>query len=196
MVSWPKYLNGMLPVVVDLETSGVDHDVHALLEIACIFLDKNRELSLSDDVFHEHVKPFHGSVQDPDAMALNKIPVDHPFRFDKDEHDVLSSLSKFIGKKLKESGCQRCILVGHNAHFDLGFLNKAYQRTGIKSPFHRFCVLDTVTLSATMLGETVLAKALMKSKIGFDPSQAHSALYDAKQTAKLFCHLANQVLTD
>ena len=182
----------MLPVVVDLETSGVDHNVHAILEIACVFLANHDQLSLNDEFFHEHVKPFEGALKDPQAMALNKIPIDHPFRFEKTEKETLEKLSEKLNSLLKKNNCHRCILIGHNAHFDLGFINKSYERVGLKSPFHRFCVLDTVSLSAVMLGETVLAKALRRAKIGFDPSQAHSALYDATQTAKLFCSLANR----
>jgi ribonuclease T len=55
-------------------------------------------------------------------------------------------------------------LVGHNAHFDLGFLQAAIARTGTKNqnPFHSFSVFDTVTLSAVMFGQTVLASHVFK----------------------------------
>ncbi|HJN37728.1 MAG TPA: exonuclease domain-containing protein [Gammaproteobacteria bacterium] len=195
-MKWARELNGLLPVVVDLETSGLDYHQHAILEMACIFVDCGQRLSLSEIVFHEHVTPFEGAKTDPQAMEVNRIPLKHPFRFAKSEKETLTSLNELLEKQLKEQKCSRVILVGHNAHFDLSFLNAAYHRTGIKSFFHHFCVLDTVTLSAAFLGETVLAKALYKSKIGFDPELAHGALYDAKQTGKLFCYLMNSVRTD
>jgi ribonuclease T len=192
-VKWAKELNGMLPVVVDLETTGVDYNQHAILEIACIFVHCDKKLSPHESVFHEHVKAFSGAKTDPKAMSLHGIPLHHPFRFAKSEKEVLEALNEELGQQLQEQKCHRAILVGHNAHFDLSFLNASYNRTGVKSLFHRFCVLDTVTLSAALLGETVLAKALYKTRIGFNPGLAHGALYDAKQTAKLFCHLMNSV---
>ena len=93
---------------------------------------------------------------------------------------------------MSENGCKRAILVGHNAHFDLGFINAAVARTGYKrNPFHPFSVFDTVTLSGAALGQTVLARALVAADLGYDANEAHSAIYDAEQTAALFCQLVN-----
>ena len=84
--------------------------------------------------------------------------------------------------------CKRAILVGHNAHFDLGFLNAAVGRTGIKrNPFHPFSVFDTATLGGIAYGQTVLARACEAAGISFDNKEAHSAKYDAEKTAQLFC---------
>jgi ribonuclease T len=84
-------------------------------------------------------------------------------------------------------------LVGHNAHFDLGFLNAAVLRTNSKnhSSFHQFSVFDTVTLSALAFGQTVLARACKAAGLDFDGNDAHSALYDMQKTAELFCHILN-----
>ena len=41
-------------------------------------------------------------------------------------------------------------------------------------------------------GQTVLARAAFAAGIGWDPNEAHSAVYDAQQTARLFCAIANQ----
>ena len=40
-------------------------------------------------------------------------------------------------------------------------------------------------------GQTVLARAAFAAGIGWDPNEAHSAVYDAEQTARLFCIIAN-----
>jgi ribonuclease T len=82
--------------------------------------------------------------------------------------------------------------VGHNAAFDLGFLNAAVERTGIKrNPFHPFSCFDTATLAGVALGQTVLARATTLAGIEFDSRSAHSARYDAERTADLFCHICN-----
>ena len=78
--------------------------------------------------------------------------------------------------------------------FDLNFLNAAINRTNIKNnPFHRFTCFDTATLSAIAYGETVLAQATKSANINFDTNKGHSALYDAKKTAELFCNIINKL---
>jgi ribonuclease T len=42
------------------------------------------------------------------------------------------------------------------------------------------------------LKETVLAKALYKARIPYNPREAHGALYDAQLTAELICWLWNR----
>lgn len=83
-------------------------------------------------------------------------------------------------------------MVGHNAHFDLGFINAAIERCDIKrSPFHPFSCFDTATLAGLAYGHTVLAKACELAGIEFSNRQAHAAAYDAKKTAELFCLIVN-----
>jgi ribonuclease T len=49
--------------------------------------------------------------------------------------------------------------VGHNAFFDLHFLNAAIERCGIKrNPFHPFSSFDTATLGGIAYGQTVLSR--------------------------------------
>lgn len=94
---------------------------------------------------------------------------------------------------MKASGCHRAILVGHNAAFDLSFLNAAVARTGFKrNPFHPFSTLDTVTLAAMAYGHTVLARAIQLAGFSWDSQEAHSAIYDAEKTAALFCQVVNR----
>ncbi len=93
---------------------------------------------------------------------------------------------------VKKHGCQRAILVGHNAHFDLNFLNAAVTRSGHKrNPFHPFSVFDTVTLAGVALGQTVLARAVAAAGLEWNADEAHSAVYDAERTAELFCRIVN-----
>ena len=93
---------------------------------------------------------------------------------------------------VRRHGCQRAILVGHNAHFDLNFVNAAVARSGHKrNPFHPFSVFDTVTLAGVAYGQTVLARAMQAAGFEWNAADAHSAVYDAEQPAKLVCRIAN-----
>ena len=103
---------------------------------------------------------------------------------------------KPIRKAQKEAGCQRCILVGHNATFDHGFVMAAAERANLKrNPFHPFVTFDTAALAAVFLGQTVLIKACQAAGIEFDNKQAHSAVYDTERTAELFCYMVNRYQT-
>jgi DNA polymerase III alpha subunit (gram-positive type) len=83
--------------------------------------------------------------------------------------------------------------VGHNAAFDLGFLNAAVTRADVKrNPFHPFSCFDTATLAGAALGQTVLAKAVTVAGLEWDASSAHSASYDAERTADVFCLICNR----
>ena len=184
---------GYLPIVVDVETAGLRPKTDALLEIACVFLKWNEQNSLvSKKTTAHHVLPFEGAHLDQKALEINQIldPY-HPFRFAQVEEKVLKSLFKEINVALKETNCRRAVLVGHNASFDLSFIQEASRRCKLYSPFHRFTCFDTATLAGIAFGQTVLAKALRKAGIAFDVKEAHSAIYDAEKTAELFCKIVN-----
>lgn len=186
---------GFLPVVVDVETGGFNKDTDALLEIAAVILgvDADGQLVRRQTVF-SHVEPFPGANMEKASMEVNGIKVDNPLRLAKKETEALSHIFKPIRQAISDNGCTRAILVGHNAHFDLGFLNAAITRTGIKrNPFHPFSCFDTVTLGGSLLGQTVLSRAIEAAGLGYDAREAHSAIYDAEKTADLFCMLLNRV---
>ncbi len=184
---------GFLPVVVDVETGGFNCNTDALLEVAAVILsvDEDGRLAPRETLFAA-VKPFEGANIEKAALEVNGIKVDHPLRLALDEREALEKIFRPIRRAVSENGCKRAILVGHNAHFDLGFINATVARTGYKrNPFHPFSVFDTVTLAGAALGQTVLARALVAADLGYDANEAHSAIYDAEQTAALFCQLVN-----
>ena len=184
---------GYLPVVVDVETGGFDWNRHALLEIACVPLDLDDagQLVLGETAC-AHLDPAPGTEIDPKSLEVTGIRLDHPFRFAKPERAALEHVFAPVRAAVKKHGCQRAILVGHNAHFDLNFLNAAVTRCGHKrNPFHPFSVFDTVTLAGVALGQTVLARAVAAAGLEWNADEAHSAVYDAERTAELFCKIAN-----
>jgi ribonuclease T len=185
---------GFLPVVVDVETGGFDCTRHALLEIAVCPIEMD-ELGRvrPGPVTSSHVVPFEGSEIDPKSLEITGIDIDHPFRGALAEREALVQVFSPVRQALRATGCQRAILVGHNASFDLGFLNAAVKRSAAKrNPFHPFSTFDTVTLAGLAVGQTVLARAAEAAGMSWDARQAHSAVYDTEQTAKLFCRVVNR----
>jgi len=185
---------GFLPVVVDVETGGFDSQRHALLEIAVAVtrMDEHGRLSFDAPVL-ARVQPFAGAELDPRALEVTGIDPDHPLRAALDEREALNQVFRPVREAVRASGCQRAVLVGHNAAFDLGFLNAAVARVGHKrNPFHPFSCFDTATLGGLAYGQTVLSRAVQAAGFDFDAREAHSAVYDAERTAQLFCTIVNR----
>ena len=188
---------GYLPVVVDVETGGFNAETDALLEIAAVMIEIDAEGVLRRGVTHNyHVKPFEGARIEPAALQVNGIDPYHPLRPALPERDALQRIFREIRHAMKAYECRRAILVGHNAAFDLGFLNATVKRSDIKrNPFHPFSCFDTATLAGAALGQTVLAKAAVIAGLDWDKASAHSAHYDAERTAELFCLVCNRLRT-
>ncbi len=185
---------GFLPVVVDIETAGFNPHTDALLEIAAVTLRMDAAGFLHPDATHTcHVQPFPGANLDPVSLAFTGIDPHHPFRGALPEAEALRHVFQPIRRCVREQGCTRAILVGHNPSFDLSFINAAVARTGVKrNPFHPFSSFDTATLGGLVYGQTVLARAVEAAGLAWDGSQAHSAIYDAERTAALFCTVVNR----
>ncbi|MBB6182754.1 ribonuclease T [Oleiagrimonas soli] len=185
---------GFLPVVVDVETGGFDSQRDALLEIAVAVtrMDGDGVLHFDAPVL-ARVKPFEGANLDPRALEVTGIDPDHPLRAAVHEREALDMVFKPVREAVRASGCQRAVLVGHNAAFDLSFLNAAVARCNHKrNPFHPFSCFDTATLGGLAYGQTVLSRAVQAAGFEFDAREAHSALYDAERTAQLFCTIVNR----
>lgn len=185
---------GFLPVVVDVETGGFDCNRHALLEIAVqpILVDAEGWLS-PGEMTSTHVIPYPGSEIDPKSLEITGIVPDHPFRAAREERAALDWVFAPIRAAIKAAACQRAILVGHNAFFDLGFVNAAVARTSHKrNPFHPFSTFDTVTLAGMAYGQTVLSRAVFAAGLEWNSDEAHSAVYDTERTAQLFCTVINR----
>ncbi|MGI9222310.1 MAG: ribonuclease T [Woeseiaceae bacterium] len=185
---------GFLPVVVDVETGGFNSKTDALLEIAAVLVDfGDGGILTRGQTIRFHVKPFEGANMEAASLAVNGIDPDHPLRPAIDERDALQRLFREVRQAIRASACSRAVLVGHNAAFDLAFLNEAIERSGIKrNPFHPFSCFDTATLCGVAFGQTVLSRAVSAAGFEWDESSAHSAAYDAEVTADLFCEIVNR----
>ena len=182
-----------LPVVVDIETGGFNSQTDAILEISAVILGMNEKGIIEiEQTFFQRVIPFEGLNLEEAALKFTGIDPFHPLRIATPEREVMQTMFDIIRDAVKAKHCKRAILVGHNAHFDLGFVNAASERHNFKrNPFHPFSCFDTATLSGLAFGQTVLARACEVAGIDFDNDEAHSARYDALKTAELYCQIVN-----
>lgn len=187
---------GYYPVAIDVETGGFNSATDALLELAAMMFSIDESgIWTMDECISRHIEPFEGANLEPAALEFTGINPEHPFRkqIAVPEKEALQDIFRAIRQRMKAYGCKRAILVGHNPSFDLGFVNAAVERSGIKrNPFHPFSTFDTATLGGLAYGQTVLSRAVIAAGISWDHEQAHSARYDAEKTAELFCNIVNQ----
>ena len=146
------------PVVVDVETAGFDPVKDALLEVAVVFLEVNKDGMWSPlETISKHIQPFPGANLDQAALEFTGIDPDHPFRKEiaVSEKEALREIFQTVKRMMKQNGCSRAILVGHNPAFDLSFVNAAASRAGLtRNPFHPFSTFDTATLGGLAYGQT------------------------------------------
>lgn len=185
---------GYYPVVIDVETAGFNPKTDALLEIAAVTLKMDADGWLvQDKCLYFNVAPFEGANLEKSALEFTGIDPYNPLRDAVDEGAALKSIFKMVRHGMKDNECKRAILVGHNATFDHSFVMAAAERASIKrNPFHPFSTFDTSALAGLVYGQTVLKKACQMAGIEFSDREAHSAEYDTRKTAELFCDMVNR----
>lgn len=185
---------GFLPVAIDVETGGLAPATDALLEIAAapIEMDAAGDLRPAAAVRYA-VRPFPGARIDPASLKLIGIDPQDPERGAVGEREALDGVFRVIRQAVRAHHCQRAVLLGHNAAFDLAVVNAACERAGVKrNPLHPFSVFDTVSLGALAYGQTVLARIAERAGLGWEDERAHRADYDALMTARAFCAVVNE----
>lgn len=183
-----------LPIVVDVETGGLNPAQHPMLEVAAMPLTMDAGRLAVADTWHYHLIPHPGLPIEPSAAKITKYTADNTDTVKREaEPAVLTSLAARIKATVANADCRQAILVGHNAAFDLEFLKAGYARHGLPVPFHPFCTLDTATVGAFFYGHTVLATLCERAGLGWQGDTAHEAWYDCAQTAELFCTAYNRL---
>ena len=159
---------GYLPVVIDFETGGFNAETDALLEAAAVIIEMDDDGILVPGERHFfNVDAFEGANIDQASLDFTGIDPNNPLRGAIPEQQALTTIFRSVRHALRDTGCQRAIIVAHNATFDLGFLNAAVARCEIK----RNCQV---------------------AGLGFDANEAHSADYDCDKTADLSCKIVNR----
>ncbi|MGH3227438.1 MAG: exonuclease domain-containing protein [Streptosporangiaceae bacterium] len=154
--------------VIDLETTGWSPGVAAITEIAAVRVRGGRRQGEFASLVNPGV-PVPPGIEDLTGIsdwmlaAAPRLPA------------VLPGLLDFA---------DGCVLVAHNAPFDIGFLRAACAECGLAWP--RFTVLDTVMLARQLMDPDEVPDCKLGTLAGFFRARtapSHRALADARATA-------------
>lgn len=95
---------GYLPVVIDIETGGLEPLKNPILEIAVVLIEINQEKKLHPgELFSCHVLPFEGAALDPASLEITRIDPYHPFRFAIEEKKSIAGIIRVCRKSCGDS---------------------------------------------------------------------------------------------
>jgi len=161
---------------VDIEATGLNLTKHEIIEIGVVLTTP--ELKVIKE-FEFKIKPEH--IENADPIALK---VSHYVEKEWDKAKPLKNVIKLFSEKVKD-----CIMVGHNVAFDAGFLEYAFDKTGIKNPMH-YHKLDTISVAwAKLHRDPNLEHFSLRElcvRFGIKNERAHTALSDARATFELY----------
>jgi len=161
---------------IDIETTGLNILNHEIIEIGCVLTTPTLEVI---EEFELKIKPEHIENADPISLKISH----YEEALWEDAHTLKEAI-KIFSKKVKDS-----IMVGHNVTFDAGFLEYAFNKTGIKNNLH-YHKLDTISIAWAKLHNDKDFEhfSLRELCLHFDikNEHAHTALSDARATFELY----------
>ena len=155
-------------VVFDLETTGFSPETNSIIEIGA-------------------VKVQNGKIVDKFSTFVNpQVPI--PFRIEQltSINDSMVIDAPVIADILPEfmKFCEGCVMVAHNADFDMSFIKKNCQRLDIPC---KPTIVDTVALARVLLPNLNRFKLDTVAKaLGVSLENHHRAVDDAGCTAEIF----------
>lgn len=155
----------MIPYLsLDVETGGLDPDVHSLLEISAIYDDGS---SLTK--FNALVNPGTFVIGEwALAQHTRSGLLQEALESGRPEEEVLEDLSSFIGGIVSRQGGKKITVAGKNPHFDVSFLKKScelYEVDGVVDQFHHR-MLDVGSLYAELGVDSLLSLPDLARVIG------------------------------
>ena len=169
-------------IVFDIETTGFSAVNDRIIEIGAVKVEGGRIV----DRYSTFVNP-----ERPIPFEIEKLTGIHDGMVEDAEviEDVLPKFMEF---------CQDCIMVAHNAEFDMSFIRENCRRQGIE---RKFTVVDTLAMARSMLPDLKNYKLdTVVEAVGGSLENHHRAVEDAESTADIFvkfvARLKNMGVTD
>ncbi len=155
-------------VVFDIETTGLKARFHEIIEIAGVKVSGGKII----ERFSEFVKPT--AEIKPHITELTGITNEMVSSADSQEN---------VFKRFVEFA-KGCVLVAHNANFDVGFLKKYAEKFNVSFDF---CYVDTLGLSRKLVTNIKRHRLDRVAKaLGIHFEGHHRAINDAEVTGKIF----------
>ncbi len=158
-------------VVFDIETTGFSPTKNRIIEIGAVKVSEGKIV----DRFSTFVDPL-----TPIPFEIEKLTgITDDMVMGAEQIDVV--LPRFL------EFCEGCILVAHNARFDMSFIMENCDRQGIS---HDFTYVDTVGIARIFLpGQKKHTLDAVAKALGVSLENHHRAVDDAEATAEIFVKL-------
>ena len=168
MTSSKKLLESLTFCVIDLETTGGNHDSDQIIEIGMVKIEK-LQITEAKNILVNPEKAIPEFIQKLTSIKQKDVK-DSP----KIE-EVIDDVISFIGDN---------IIIAHNTSFDVPFLNSVLRRLGRPELTNK--VICTNVMTKHMIPEIMTSNlSYMSELFGIQHDQAHRAKDDAIATAKL-----------
>ncbi len=155
--------------VLDLEMTGLDPDVDRVCEVAVVRTDGVEYQTL--------VRPE--APMSKGALKVHGLTA-----------DVLADAPSFatVAASVREA-LEGCVVVAHNAPFDLGFLHREYEAIG--QAFLPPVAIDTLVMSRRLFAFPQNNLGSVCGRFKIELVDAHRALADARATLAVYKHMVN-----
>jgi DNA polymerase-3 subunit epsilon len=178
----------MILTVLDTETTGLDPDIHEIIQIAAIsyIIDKSGERYILKK-YEKKIDPKQLHTASEKALEINGFSISD-WEGSSEPEDVMNDIKEIISKS--------DIMLGQNLIFDLRFINEICHRNNIEPPDYP-PYIDTKSIADR------LVKAHWLQRSGMDylvehyqikvKGRAHTALVDCERTMLVFDELLRDV---
>ena len=175
---------------IDVETSGLDPELNAILEIGGII-----EYSGVYKEFSLKCRPFEKDEITVAALEVNRLTMDNIVNF-PDPKDTYLKFTELLAQHVdRYNNRDKFFFIGYNANFDNQFLRSFFKKneSNYFGSWFFYPYIDVMTLAAYYL---MKERHKMKSfhlvtvapyfGIDVDLEKAHGALYDVKLTRDVY----------
>lgn len=170
---------------IDVETTGLDADIHEIIEIGIILTDRKFNELVS---FETKVLPLNIEAASARALEINHYDPDVWAKEAVHPHQMILSLNHLL---------RRTYLAGHNLPFDKKFVEAAYKKAASEGivavpTWGTYHTLDTVSLAMPLFVNgriDRLSLDVVCDYFNVKNEKAHSALSDVRATLDVARHL-------
>ncbi len=168
-----KTFDDAIYTVFDIETTGLSINFDKIIEIAAVKIQNNHII----DEYQTYVNP-----QREISMFITRITSI------KDTDVAEAPLIDTVINEFHEFS-KGTILVAHNAHFDVGFIEKEYKDHNIN--YDTLSYIDTLSIARNCYSKDLKRFNLKAVARHFkvELTQHHRAIYDTRATADIFLHM-------